>query len=388
MYLLKEKKDKALDFLDAVKGYHISLSIGLLLLCGYLLVRGDKSRVNFVLDHITTPYKRMMGYLCNFIPISVMELLYLLVGLLGIFVLVRGIVLTIRKPQKGLRVYKTIAFFLAAALLIGDGYNWLWGLNYYGDSFSDKSGLTADPVALEDLYDATAYYADAVNTLSSSIVRDTEGRFAEDLDEIFAASDRIYAGIISEYPFLDTPNRTPKRMIASTFMSAINFTGVYFPFTSETNLNDVSPAALIPSTIAHELAHQKNIAAEQEANFVAARACMTSDMPVYAYSGALLAYIHLGNALHDADYALWQQVYETLNEQVRADLDYNNAYWASYQTKGAEAAETVYEAFLNSYDQTLGMKSYGACVDLLVADYKEKADAAYQERLTVPDGLS
>ncbi len=388
MQMQKEKKEKILDFFDAVKGCHISLAIAILLFCGYILVRGNRDWIQYVIDHITTPYKRMMGYLCDFIPISVMELLYLLAGLLAVFILVRGIVLVIRRPQKGTRIYKTIAFFLAAALLIWDGYCWLWGLNYYGDSFSDKSGLSAAPIAVEDLYRATAYYADAANTLSDSVARDKDGRFAEDLDDIFAGSGRVYAGLVHEYDFLDTPARTPKRMIASDFMSFINFTGVYFPFTSETNLNDACPSCLIPSTIAHELAHQKNIAPEQEANFVAIRACMTCDMPVYAYSGALLAYIHLGNALCDADYALWQQVYGSLNEQVRADLDYNNAFWASYETKGAKAAETVYEAFLNSYDQTLGMKSYGACVDLLVADFLETEKASYQEYLNQVDGIS
>ena len=34
---------------------------------------------------------------------------------------------------------------------------------------------------------------------------------------------------------------------------------------------------------------------------------------------------------------------------------------------------TVYEGFLQSYEQTLGLRSYGACVDLLVNYY---ADAA------------
>ena len=39
------------------------------------------------------------------------------------------------------------------------------------------------------------------------------------------------------------------------------------------------------------------------------------------------------------------------------------------------ATNTVYEGFLQSYEQTLGMRSYGACVDLLVSYYKEAARA-------------
>ena len=34
-----------------------------------------------------------------------------------------------------------------------------------------------------------------------------------------------------------------------------------------------------------------------------------------------------------------------------------------------EAGSTVYTGFLRGYDQTLGMKSYGACVNLLVEYY-------------------
>ena len=48
----------------------------------------------------------------------------------------------------------------------------------------------------------------------------------------------------------------------------------------------------------------------------------------YRYSGALLAYIYLGNALYRADYDAWREVYSTLSENVRADLRANNDYWA------------------------------------------------------------
>ena len=79
-------------------------------------------------------------------------------------------------------------------------------------------------------------------------------------------------------------------------MSAMNFTGVYFAFTGESNINVDAPACLIPSTIAHELSHQRGIASEQECNFLAVLASTTSGDPVYEYSGWLMGYIHLGNA--------------------------------------------------------------------------------------------
>ena len=369
LLILKEQREKIEDFFHETRECHAALAIAALLMAAYLLIRSSRAAVRFVIRYITTPYKRMAGWLCDFAPFSVMELVAAAFFAGALFFLIRGIVRVVRRPGKGIRLYKGAAGFLAAAVLVIDGYCWLWGLNYYGDSFSDLSGLSAGPVAVSDLYAAASYYAGIANSLSDKVARDETGVFAETVDTIFAQSDLVYTGLYEQYPFLDTPIRTPKRMLFSELMSITGFTGVYFPFTSETNLNVNAPACLLPSTVAHELAHQKNIAAEQEANFLAVKACLTCGSDIYGYSGALLGYIHLGNALYDADYTLWETVYFSLNDQVRADLDANNAYWAQYEGKGADAAGKVYEVFLQTQGQSLGMKSYGACVDLLVADY-------------------
>ena len=55
----------------------------------------------------------------------------------------------------------------------------------------------------------------------------------------------------------------------------------------------------------------------------------------------------------------------------------NRAYWQQFETPVQTVTTTVYEGFLQSYEQTLGMKSYGACVDLLVNYYYAEAAAHY-----------
>ena len=52
-----------------------------------------------------------------------------------------------------------------------------------------------------------------------------------------------------------------------------------------------------------------------------------------------------------------------------ADFEANNAYWDRFEGFTAEVMETTYDAFLQGYGQELGIRSYGACVDLLVARY-------------------
>lgn len=158
-------------------------------------------------------------------------------------------------------------------------------------------------------------------------------------------------------------------------MSYLDFTGFFFPFTGEANVNTDFPPALFASTVAHELSHQRGVAKEQEANFVAVLASLRSGDADYCYSAALLAYTHLGNALYSADNAAWQRVYAQLDDNVKLDLRLNSAYWRQFETPVQSVSNTVYEGFLHSYDQTLGLKSYGACVDLLVNYYYAGAAA-------------
>ena len=54
---------------------------------------------------------------------------------------------------------------------------------------------------------------------------------------------------------------------------------------------------------------------------------------------------------------------------ARADLADNNAYWKQWEGPVRDTGEKVYTTFLQGYGQTLGMRSYGACVDLLVEEF-------------------
>ena len=67
--------------------------------------------------------------------------------------------------------------------------------------------------------------------------------------------------------------------------------------------------------------------------------------------------------------ALAAESYRTLCGAARADLADNNAYWKQWEGPVRETGEKVYTTFLQGYDQTLGMRSYGACVDLLVEEF-------------------
>ena len=86
------------------------------------------------------------------------------------------------------------------------------------------------------------------------------------------------------------------------------------------------------------MAHQRGIASEQECNFIAIAVSLASGDPVYRYSGLLMGYVHLGNALYRADPDRWQVIRDTLPDTVVADLRQNSAYWAAFEGPVNDAA--------------------------------------------------
>ena len=179
----------------------------------------------------------------------------------------------------------------------------------------------------------------------------------------------LYTPLLECWPFLDGPERHPKPAFYSKLMSAWGFTGYLCPLVGESTLNVDSPAVFLPVTVAHELAHQRGVAAEQEANFVGVMAATAGGNAAYQYSGWLFGYLHLSNALYSADPDLARTSCAALCAEAQADMADNNAYWKQWEGPVKETGEKVYTAFLQGYGQKLGMRSYGACVDLLVEEF-------------------
>ena len=114
----------------------------------------------------------------------------------------------------------------------------------------------------------TDWFAERVNETAPLTERDADGLFAVDKAEIFAGCSGLYDPLTERWPFLSGPERRPKPAVYSKLMSAWGFTGYLCPLVGESTLNVDCPAVFLPVTIAHELAHQRGVAPEQEANFV------------------------------------------------------------------------------------------------------------------------
>ena len=354
----------------SLKKRYVYLILMLVLIGIFHACAGVRPVMNAIAD-ATLDLRQGLGKAAALLPFSAAEALCCL-GILILLAWLTWTIVSVCRAGSGrlFLLWRRVSLLLAVLLTLYLLLCLFLGASYRADSFREKSGLWGRPTDVDSLYDTTARFAEGLRETADLVPRDEEGRFAVPLDEVFSRSTEIYRGAEALFPFLRLEDRQPKRAFFSRLMSRFNYTGFYFPFTGEANINIDPPPCLIPATMAHEMAHQRGVASEQEANFVAVLACLESGDPLYVYSGWLFGYVHLCNALYKADADRYFALAATLPESVKADLWANNEYWARFETKAAKVSEKVYDTMLKSYGQELGVRSYGAVVDLLIAWYQ------------------
>ena len=352
------------------KGLHRWLFACGAVLAAFLLLRNDRAAMNVLVYDVTLPFEQLLGRACAALPFSVAEFLYVLAAVTALVLLVLMVRYLVKSRKKGRAAYRCALFALDLFLTVYAAFCVLWGANYYADDFCDMTDLSPAPVSYEDLVRVTQYFADGLAETSAHIARDENGLFTAGRQEILDYAGTVYDCLYDEFPLLNMPDQKPKGIFFSKIMSAMNFTGFYFPFTGESNVNMDSPAMLLASTCTHELAHQRGIASEQQSNFLAVLACTRCDNANYNYAGWMLGYIHLGNALYRADPEAWQMIRDGLPDEIVLDLRCNSAYWAQYKGLTATVTQSLNDKMIKSYGDELGMQSYGAVVDLLVTYYK------------------
>ena len=147
---------------------HIWLLSALSILLGLRLCRGNRAWMNALADHVTIPLRQRLGELCYRVDFSVMEVLYVLAILLAAAYVVWSVIAVVRAgDRRGRRAYTALLGAACALLTVYTLFFFLWGLGFWTDSFQDKSGIHARPVAAEQ----TARTAEAVP-------RDEDGVFA------------------------------------------------------------------------------------------------------------------------------------------------------------------------------------------------------------------
>ena len=281
--------------------------------------------------------------------------------------------LAYKKHCRSLRDATVFVISLLAALsMLFSLFVLAFGCGYHGATLDKKMGLEKKPVAVDEL-EATAHWlAGEVNSLIPQIEFNEDGssRMPYSVWEMNKRLMKAYSSAADKYSFIQRLYSRVKPVMLSEAMSYTHITGVYSYFTGEANINVNFPDYTLPYTAAHELAHQRGISREDEANFVAFLVCAESDDPYIRYSGYLNLYEYVASALSPAREA-YGRVYATLDPQMIGEMRAYSVFFNKYRESTAgKVSEKVNNSFLQAQG-TIGTKSYGMVVDLAVAYNKD-----------------
>ena len=370
-------------------GVTIAICVFPVVLTGlFYALRSVRPVMDWTATYISSPLRGFFGLLSSIYPFAVMEILITVAVIFFIYYIIKSIRDTSRRREKWKLLGKRLLPVLVVAFYIFSLFCWLWSSGYHATGFAEKHGFSSDGIDRNDLVAVTQMFADKANELAELVERDENGRYLADRRQMFADSAHIYRNIAVDYPNLDGRLYTPKPMLYSWLMSITGYAGMYFALTGESMINTQPPGVFMPATVAHEYAHQLGIFAEDEANFVGILACVTSGNLTFEYAGYMSGLNYLLNAIMFSDECF--EIMNGLSENVMKDRQETFDFWATRTTANTgigfldrfltsvaetanDAVDTIYDGFLKSNNQELGIRSYGACVDLLVEFFIETA---------------
>lgn len=335
----------------------ILISASLLLL---LAAHTSKAFANWYSEHIYDALVNTIGRFFGLFPFSVVEM--------GLYFLILFLLWKIVHFKRNLwREYGSSLLLTVSILLFLFTIN--CGINYGSSSFSEMAQIDVSSYTVDELKEVCLLITEQVNLLADQVTRDEDGIAIIPADEVPEKAQTALMNLGTIYPEMEGYYPIPKRLTFPYILSVQKLSGIYSPFTIETNYNSAMTEYNLPFTACHELSHLRGFMQEQEANFIAYLACILSDDPEFQYSGYLSGWIYATNQLYRADYEAYKEVAERFSSSARVDLSANNQFWDQYDGKVAEIADEVNDTYLKANGQSDGVKSYNRMVNLMVAYY-------------------
>lgn len=335
----------------------------------HVIAINSSAFADFFNIRVSALVRAALAYATGWIPFSLAETM--IVGL-PIYMIVMFItVISISKdPLKSTRVlvslFSVVTLFYSTFVLA-------YGIGYHGSSLDQKLDLNREPVTAEELYDTALKVNDEINLLIDEISFDVSSGSSVmpyGLDEMQKKLMEAYDSVYDKYTFITRLHSRMKYIALSKPMTYTHISGVYSYYTGEANLNINFPDYTLPYTAAHEFAHQRGIAPEDEANFVAFLVCKDSEDAYIRYCGYQNMLEYLMNALASADYELYYDLVYQLDDRVRSEMSAFNRFFEPYRySKASEVSSAMNDAYLKAAGDENGEKSYGMVVDLAVAYY-------------------
>ncbi|MBQ5801031.1 MAG: DUF3810 domain-containing protein, partial [Clostridia bacterium] len=283
--------------------------------------------------------------------------------------------LSVRASVSKEKSARLIIILLSVLALIYFLFVFSCAAGYQKSGIDESFSLEMEEVSVEDL-GATAYWlsSEAEALCDEALFTDEGSEMPFTFAEMNEKLNASFAMVNKEYDMFLNYRTKAKPVILSGAMSYTHTLGIYTFFTGEANINMSYPDYTTVFTAAHEMSHQRGIARENEANFLAFIVCINADDDYIRYAGYVNMLEYVLNAIATSDYDLYFDIMMSLSKPIREELSaYSEVYRKYDDTPVGEISQTLNDTYLK-IQGTEGRVSYGMVVDLAVSYYKEKVE--------------
>ena len=322
-------------------------------------------------ENIASVFRLALAYLTTLLPFSLAEYLLLCLPVIAVSLVVYAFRHTVDSTKKTVRF---IAGMISSAALVFSMLFTNLTPGYFSTPIDEKLSLDKKPVSNEELYETSLYLLNCANEESEKVdfIYGSFSVMPYSLSELADKINESYKDICLEYDFIQNMSSSVKPVALSEAWTYTHIAGVYTFFTGEANININFPDFTLPFTVAHEMAHQRGISREDEANFTAFLVCINSSDPYIRYSGYISVYEYTASALYSSDKETYFGVLKNMSPEIRSELIAYNEFFEKYKENTAEQiVGTINDAYLQQQGQSAGIRSYDLVTDLAVAYYKK-----------------
>lgn len=282
----------------------------------------------------------------------------------------RLIILLVIRPDERARLLRSAAvratWFAAVALwffLICFGFNYQRPLLFELLGYERRQ---ADALELEAL---AGEIVRGVN--ENYLAAHAEGRAMPGGPEVIALLKKSYdetsdLGLLPRGDFT-----SPKPSHFSGLLTRLGISGFYFPFTGEPHYNAEAPNFQMPFSAAHEMAHQRGVARESEANFVAYLVCVNSRDPSIRYAG-YRGGLGVLSELSRLDPEKAKRLAGQLGPGYLEDSRRAAHFWAKAAGAAGAFGQRINDLYLRANRVKSGVEDYKRSTALIIGHYLRK----------------
>lgn len=333
----------------------------------YIIYINSVTFADFMNYNLSAPFRMIISFTTSIIPFSIAEMLILLSPLWIALLIYLAIKFGKMGKKQSIRY---LCVLLSILCFIFIAYAWTYTSGYHNTPIEDKMELNRENIDKNELYDTSVIIIDNLNKLANEITYD-ENKASQMEYSYYTMSAKIcdaYSKFVKKHPITRTFWSNVKPLIISEPMTYTHLSGIYSFMTGEANVNVNYPDFIVATSSAHEMAHQRGVAREDEANFIAFAVLSGSDDAFLKYSAYLDVFSYVISDLRKADKELYKEAISSLDIRVREDYNSYVEFFQKYANSTAsEVTDKINNSYLQANGQVSGTKSYAMVSELVCA---------------------